>query len=152
MPNLPSWLSSSLSLNPNIPNDIQGNKENSLFNTDIIPENAPQVIKNLARNVADILTNIQRIRGNRQSLITTAILTIAQNGYEAEKLGCAFISEQHPHDMHHVYHKAIGDALHKLVSLLESDGQFTGLAEDMTTLMKRIWDDYHSQMPENNGG
>lgn len=151
MPNLPSWLSSSISLNPNIPNDIQGNKK-SIFNTDIIPENAPQIIKDMARNVADILTNVEKIRGQRQALVTTAILTVVQNGYEAEKLGCAFISEQEPHAMHHTYHKAIGDALHKLVSLLESEGKFDGLAEDMTTLMKRIWDDYHSQMPENNGG
>lgn len=155
MPNLPSWLSS-LNASPLIPGiredkDSNANAED-IFNPDrAIPESAPDIVKNMARNVADILTNIYRIRGKRQSLITTAILTIAQNGMEVEKLTCSLIDAGTPEHHHmHLYHLAISEALHKLVSLLEEDDDnFSSLADDMNILTKRINTDYHDKM---NGG
>lgn len=165
MPNLPSWLSSIInpdSIDPlepnggNLPINLSSvNNETSeaeaIFNPDrAIPSDAPEIIKDMARNVADILTNIYRIRGKRQSLITTAILTIAQNGLEVEKLACSLIDAGTPqHHYMHLYHLAISEALHKLVSLLEEEDDFSGLADNMNILTKRINADYHDKM---NGG
>lgn len=148
MPNLPSWLSSIVSSSVPPQKDEEKNDAENLFNPDnAVPKDAPQLIKDMARNISDILQNIHKIRGERQSLITCAILTIAQNGFEVEKLACACIQDnEHAHDMMHVYHTSISDALHRLVKLLESEGEFNGLGDDMNIICNRIHDDYHSKL------